>query len=81
MGDIGLGIMVWLNLLAILFLFKPALIALNDYEAQKKAGIEEPEFNSTKLGIKNADFWANGYQKSSNNKEKSSINKDNNPSM
>jgi AGCS family alanine or glycine:cation symporter len=81
MGDIGLGIMVWLNLLAILFLFKPALIALNDYEAQKKAGIEEPEFNSTKLGIKNADFWANGYQKSSNNKEKSSVNKDNNPSM
>jgi alanine or glycine:cation symporter, AGCS family len=64
MGDIGLGIMVWLNLLAILFLFKPALIALHDYEAQKKAGIVEPEFNSTKLGIKNADFWANGYQKS-----------------
>jgi alanine or glycine:cation symporter, AGCS family len=64
MGDIGLGIMVWLNLLAILFLFKPALIALEDYEAQKKAGIVEPEFNSTKLGIKNAEFWANGYQKS-----------------
>ena len=64
MGDIGLGIMVWLNLLAILILFKPALIALEDYEAQKKAGIVEPEFNSTKLGIKNAEFWANGYQKS-----------------
>lgn len=72
MGDIGLGIMVWLNLLAIFFLFKPALIALKDYEEQKKAGIMEPEFNSTKLGIKNAEFWANGYQKSSNKEGKSS---------
>jgi alanine or glycine:cation symporter, AGCS family len=77
MGDIGLGIMVWLNLLAILFLFKPALIALHDYEAQKKAGIVEPEFNSTKLGIKNADFWANGYQNSNSNDGKKSKNKDN----
>jgi alanine or glycine:cation symporter, AGCS family len=70
MGDIGLGIMVWLNLLAILFLFKPALLALQDYEAQKKAGIEEPEFNSTKLGIKNAEFWANGYPNSTKDKGK-----------
>ncbi|MBS4213190.1 MULTISPECIES: alanine/glycine:cation symporter family protein [Neobacillus] len=63
MGDIGLGIMVWLNLLAILLLFKPAHIALKDYEAQLKQGLD-PEFNSTKLGIKNADFWADGYKKS-----------------
>ncbi|WP_066298661.1 alanine/glycine:cation symporter family protein [Bacillus sp. FJAT-29937] len=61
MGDIGLGIMVWLNLIAILFLFKPALIALKDYEEQLKEG-KDPEFNSSKYGIKNADFWANGYQ-------------------
>lgn len=61
MGDIGLGIMVWLNLLAILLLFKPAHIALKDYEAQLKQGLD-PEFNSTKLGIKNADFWADGYK-------------------
>lgn len=71
MGDIGLGIMVWLNLLAILFLCKPAFIALKDYEEQKKQGLD-PEFNSTKLGIKNAEFWANGYQKSTRSERKSS---------
>ncbi|MEB2299667.1 alanine:cation symporter family protein [Lysinibacillus xylanilyticus] len=63
MGDIGLGIMVWLNLIAIVLLFKPAAIALKDYEEQLKEG-KDPEFNSSKYGIKNADFWANGYGKS-----------------
>ena len=60
LGDIGLGIMVWLNLIAILLLSKPAFIAFKDYENQKKQGLD-PTFNSTKLGIKGADFWANGY--------------------
>lgn len=60
MGDIGLGIMVWLNLIAILLLSKPAFIAFKDYEQQKRQGLD-PIFNSTKLGIKGADFWANGY--------------------
>ncbi|MCD4838857.1 alanine:cation symporter family protein [Neobacillus sedimentimangrovi] len=69
MGDIGLGIMVWLNLIAIVLLFKPANIALKDYEEQLKKGLD-PEFNSTKLGIKNADFWANGYQKSEKEESK-----------
>ncbi|WP_026575186.1 alanine/glycine:cation symporter family protein [Bacillus sp. UNC438CL73TsuS30] len=68
MGDIGLGIMVWLNLIAIFILFKPALLALKDYEEQLKQG-KDPEFNSTKLGIKNADFWANGYEKAGKNKK------------
>ncbi|KAB2336297.1 alanine:cation symporter family protein [Cytobacillus depressus] len=71
MGDIGLGIMVWLNLIAILLLFKPAAIALKDYEEQLKEG-KDPEFNSTKYGIKNADFWANGY-KSPENKERDKV--------
>lgn len=38
LGDAGLGIMVWLNVIAILILAKPALITLKDYEKQKKAG-------------------------------------------
>ncbi|MEH7525014.1 alanine/glycine:cation symporter family protein, partial [Bacillus sp. JJ1503] len=67
MGDIGLGIMVWLNLIAILLLFKPALIALKDYEEQLKEG-KDPEFNSSKYGIKNAEFWENGYQNPENKK-------------
>ncbi|RFB13645.1 alanine:cation symporter family protein [Bacillus sp. HNG] len=69
MGDIGLGIMVWLNLIAILLLFKPASIALKDYEQQLKQGID-PVFNSSKYGIKNADFWKDGYHKSQKDKEK-----------
>lgn len=62
LGDIGLGIMVWLNLIAILILAKPALVALKDYEAQKKQGLD-PVFDPEKLGIKNADYWVNEYQK------------------
>ncbi|WP_458414681.1 alanine/glycine:cation symporter family protein [Schinkia sp. CFF1] len=69
MGDIGLGIMVWLNLIAILLLFKPANIALKDYEEQLEQG-KDPEFNSSKYGIKNADFWKNGYNKSPKNKNR-----------
>lgn len=61
LGDIGLGIMVWLNLIAILILAKPALKALKDYEEQKKQGLD-PVFNSTKLGIKNAEFWEQEYK-------------------
>ncbi len=62
LGDIGLGIMVWLNLIAILILAKPALVALKDYENQKKQGLD-PVFDPEKLGIKNADYWVNEYQK------------------
>src|SRR5690606_34616473 len=38
LGDIGVGLMVWINLIAISILFKPAIQALRDYEEQKKAG-------------------------------------------
>ncbi|MGG0409738.1 alanine/glycine:cation symporter family protein [Peribacillus simplex] len=60
LGDAGLGIMVWLNVIAILILAKPALIALKDYEKQKKAGVD-PVFDPKALGIKNADFWEHEY--------------------
>ena len=56
LGDIGLGIMVWLNIIAIVILAKPALVALKDYERQKKEG-KDPVFHPGKLGIKNADYW------------------------
>ncbi|MGX5690504.1 alanine/glycine:cation symporter family protein [Arcticibacter tournemirensis] len=55
-GDIGVGIMAWLNVIAIILLRKPALLALKDYSRQLKAG-RDPEFNPTELGIKNADEW------------------------
>ena len=60
-GDIGVGLMVWINLIAIVILFRPAIQALKDYEEQKKAGLD-PVYNSTKLGVKNADYWKDGYQ-------------------
>jgi alanine or glycine:cation symporter, AGCS family len=60
LGDAGLGLMVWLNLIAIVLLAKPALIALKDYEEQKKQGLD-PVFNSKKLGIKNAEYWEEEY--------------------
>jgi alanine or glycine:cation symporter, AGCS family len=56
LGDIGVGIMAWLNVVAILLLRKPALLAFKDYKRQLKAG-KEPVFNSTELQIKNADEW------------------------
>ncbi|SES26849.1 alanine/glycine:cation symporter family protein [Salipaludibacillus aurantiacus] len=66
LGDIGLGLMVWLNLIAILLLAKPALKALKDYEQQKKSGID-PVFDPRKLGIKNADYWEREYEKDKTN--------------
>ncbi len=56
LGDIGLGLMVWVNVIAIVLLAKPALQCLKDYEAQKAQGLD-PVFDPKKLGIKNATFW------------------------
>lgn len=55
-GDVGLGLMVWVNILGMLLMVKPAMVALKDYEMQRKAG-KDPVFNPEQLGIKNADFW------------------------
>lgn len=56
LGDIGVGLMAWLNIIAILIVQKPAMLALRDYEHQKKLGLD-PTFDPDALGIKNADFW------------------------
>lgn len=60
LGDIGVGLMAWLNIMGIIAIFclgRPALKALKDYEEQKRAGVEHYTFDPDKLGIKNADFW------------------------
>lgn len=59
LGDIGVGVMAWLNVIAILLLRKPALAALKDYQEQRRAG-KDPVFDAEALGIKNTDQWANG---------------------
>jgi AGCS family alanine or glycine:cation symporter len=61
LGDMGVGIMAWLNVIAIIILQKPALLALKDYEKQKKAG-KDPVFDPAALGIKDAEFWEHEYK-------------------
>ena len=56
LGDIGVGAMAWLNIVAILVLCKPALVALRDYERQRALGLD-PVFDPDALGIRNADYW------------------------
>lgn len=56
LGDIGVGAMAWINIMAILLLSPKALRALKDYERQKKDG-REPRFVPQDLDIKNAEYW------------------------
>ncbi|WP_434797017.1 alanine/glycine:cation symporter family protein [Terrisporobacter vanillatitrophus] len=59
MGDIGVGLMAWLNLVAILLLSNIVMKCFKDYESQMKSGKSSDEitFDPVPLGIKNADFW------------------------
>ncbi|WP_432662162.1 alanine/glycine:cation symporter family protein [Wukongibacter baidiensis] len=56
LGDLGFGLMAWLNLGAIFLLSKIAFKVLKDYEDQKAQGLD-PVFDPDKIGIKNADLW------------------------
>ncbi|WP_333473056.1 alanine:cation symporter family protein [Crassaminicella thermophila] len=56
LGDVGVGLMAWLNIIAIILLTKPGVATLKDYEEQKAKGID-PVFDPRKLGIKNAELW------------------------
>ncbi len=49
LADISMAIMGLVNLIAILLLGKYAIIALDDYRSQKKAGIKKPTFKSSTL--------------------------------
>jgi AGCS family alanine or glycine:cation symporter len=60
LGDIGVGLMAWLNIIGILIIFlagKPAIKALRDYESQQAEGVKKYSFDPKALGIKNAGFW------------------------
>lgn len=59
-GDIGVGMTAWLNVLsiiAIFFMAKPTITCLKDYEIQQKQKVKNYQFDPIKLGIKNATFW------------------------
>lgn len=55
-GDIGVGLMAWLNIIAIFLLRKPAFAAFKDYEKQRKEG-KDPVFVAKDLGIGNTTEW------------------------
>lgn len=70
LGDVGVGLMAWLNIIGIIIIFfvaKPTLTMLKDYEAQLKAGGGTSEkrfvFDPKKFGIKNATYWEERYEK------------------
>ena len=60
LGDIGVGLMAWVNIIALIiitFKAKPALRALKDYEAQRAQKVSSYSFDPKSLGIEGATFW------------------------
>lgn len=71
LGDVGVGLMAWLNIvgiIAIFFMARPTMKALKDYEDQKAAGVEEYTFDPKALGIQGADFWEKRLEEQQKNK-------------
>ena len=56
LGDIGVGAMAWINIIAILLLSGKPVKALRMYERQQKEG-KVPHFDPDELGISGADYW------------------------
>lgn len=56
MADLSLGIMTWMNMIALVLLYRPVMRVLRDYEEQIKLG-GKLTFNPRKLNIKNAHYW------------------------
>ncbi|NTV72789.1 MAG: alanine:cation symporter family protein [Holophaga sp.] len=59
LGDIGVGLMAWLNLVAILLLAGTGVKVLRDYEAQVRAG-GGLHFDPVRLGIRRTVCWESG---------------------
>lgn len=59
LGDIGVGLMAWVNVIAILILGNVGLKVLKDWEDQVKMGRDATSFvfDPEALGIKGADLW------------------------
>lgn len=63
MGDLGVGMMAWLNIIAIWILHKPAIRVLRDFEKQKKekGSGKYAIFKPEKDEVPNATFWHEDY--------------------
>jgi AGCS family alanine or glycine:cation symporter len=57
MADVGVGLMAWFNLIAILLLQGVALKVFRDYEAQLRSGCKMPVFHPAVLNIQNSTEW------------------------
>jgi len=56
-GDIGVGLMAWVNIIAILLLSRVAIKVWQDYENKRKSGNHNPQFTSEDIQSKNSNFW------------------------
>ncbi|MNE95568.1 Sodium:alanine symporter family protein [compost metagenome] len=48
-ADVTMGLLALVNLVAIALLFKIGMRLMHDYDAQIKAGVEEPVFDASKF--------------------------------
>lgn len=51
LGDIGVGLLAWINVIALLILSPKAILALKDYEGRMAAGENDPRYEPSGLGI------------------------------
>lgn len=56
LGDIGVGLMAWINLISIFLLRNVFSILYKDYRNQKNIG-KDPVFDNSKYKIENVDCW------------------------
>lgn len=56
LGDIGVGLMAWLNLIAIIILHKKVLVVFKDYKEQLKMK-KDPVFDNSKYNFPNMEIW------------------------
>ena len=56
LGDIGVGVMAWINVVAIIILAPQAIRTLKDYEQQRREG-KDPVFHPRRLGITRSEYW------------------------
>lgn len=51
MGDIGHGVMAWVNIISLFILSGQGIRIFKDYDKQRKSGVEEPVFDPDALGL------------------------------
>ncbi|TJZ53341.1 alanine:cation symporter family protein [Sphingobacterium olei] len=56
MGDIGVGVMAWLNMIAIILLHKKVLRLYRDYNRQRKDG-KDPSFTNKEHNFAHMEVW------------------------